>query len=792
MAGDAVKAGGIGKSVKRVEDRRLVTGRGAFTDDIAPKGAAHGYVLRSPHAHARLGRIDSTAAKRAPGVLAVLTAADLEAAGIKPLPTLTRAPGVAYKNRDGSDMPVPTYYPLARGKVRFAGEGVAFVIAETRAQAQDAAELIEVEYEPLPAVASYAQALAPGAALVWEESPGNRLFDWEQGDRAASDRVFAEAAHVTRLKLVNNRIIVNYLEPRAATGEYDAAAGRFTLTAGAQSVHQHRNGLALVLGQPPEKIRVVSRDVGGAFGCRTFLYPEYPLVCHAARLLGRPVRWRADRSEQFLSDQMGRDQTMDAALALDRDGRVLGIRVEAEHNIGAYVCGLAVYVIIVNMARMIPSAYAVPSSYFRLGGLYTNQAPINAYRGVGRAEAVYAFERLIDQAARETGVDRVELRRRNFVPPSAMPYKTPSGAIYDSGEFARIVEIAQEAAEWRGFPARRLTALKRGKLRGIGLSFYIEGAGGLPIEYARLRLDTDGTVTVFAGTQINGQGHETVFAQVASEQLGVPFETVRIVFGDSDRIAKGTGTFASRSMRMMGGAIMGAAKLLVESGKGAAAAALEAGVEDIEFAGGAYRIKGTDRAVALAKIAKAAGGLEGELEFNAAAGNFPGAALRDDARDDPNKTAPVTYPNGCHVCEVEIDPETGARAIVGYTVVDDVGRVVNPMLVHGQVQGGVAQGVGQALMEQAVYDRDTGQLVTGSFMDYGLPRADDFPEIRSETHEVLCKTNPIGVKGCGEGGATGAPPAVIAAILDALKPAGVAHIDMPATPEAIWRALNSA
>ncbi len=772
----------VGQSAPRVEDRRLVTGKGCFTDDVALPGAAHGFVLRAPHAHARLLRIDTARALKSKGVRAILTAADLAAGGVTAIPSLTRMPPIAYKNSDGSDMPDAAYFPLARDKVRFAGEGVAFVVADTRQQAQDAAERIAVDYAPLDAVVGAETALAPGAPLVWDDVPDNRCFDWHQGKRAASDKIFAAAAHVTRLRLVNNRVIVAYMEPRACAASYDSASGAYTLHSGSQGAHRHKTMLATVLGVAPEKVRAISGDVGGAFGCRTFLYPEYALVAFAAKRLARPVKWLADRGEQFLSDQMARDQVMDAALALDKDGRFLAMRIEADFNIGAFVASLAAYIIIVNQARMIASAYAVPDTYFRLRAAFTNCAPVNAYRGVGRAEAIYAIERLIDQAARETGIDPVALRRRNYIPPGAMPYTTPTGALYDSGEFERVTDMALRAHDWAGAAARKALSARRGKLRGIGLSFYIEGAGGLPLEYAKLRVEADGGVTVLAGSQTNGQGHETSFAQVAAEQLGLPFEKICVVAGDTALVEKGHGTFASRSMRMMGSAIIGAAKLLTDRGAEIAGHLLEAGAGDIDYRAGQFRVRGTDRAVSLKDVARAAAkgdGLPAELS-----GEFA-AALE-------YKSGGITYPNGCHICELEVDPETGRVAIERYTVADDVGRVINPAIVHGQVQGGVAQGIGQALLEHTVYDRDTGQLLSGSFMDYCLPRADDVPMIATECHEVLCKTNPIGVKGAGEGGATGAPPAVMNALLDALSPLGVRHIDMPATPETVWRAIQAA
>ena len=770
---------GVGQPVLRVEDRRLVSGQGRFGDDFALPGMAHAYVLRALHAHARILHIDAAPALKIKGVRAALTAGELEREGVKPIPTWSRQPNSTFANRDGSPLPDPPYYPLARGKVRFAGEAVAFVVAESRALAQDAAERISVEYDELEPVTEAERALAADAPRLWDEQPGNLCFDTEHGDAAATERAFAEAAHVVRVKHVNNRLIVHYMEPRIALAEYDAAAQRYTLRCGTQSVQRQRLVLAQVLGVGPERIRVVADDVGGGFGARSFLYPEHILVAVAAKRLGRPVKWRADRSENFLSDTQGRDQLVDAALALDRDGRFLAVRLEALHNIGAYITTLGHWAATINILRLATSVYAVPQAHLRLRAAFTNCAPINAYRGVGRAEAIYAMERLIEAAARKTGIDSLELRRRNFVPPAAMPYKTATGSTYDSGAFAAVMEKALAAADWRGFAARKAAARKRGKLYGRGVGCYIESAGGQPLEYAKLRAEPDGGVTVLAGTHNHGQGHETSFAQVVAERLGLPFAKVRIVFGDTALVEKGAGTHGSRSMRMAGSAMLGAATALIARGTEIASHLLEAAVEDIEFAGGAFRVRGTDRMVTLAAAAKAARD-----------GAVPAALQGELAGDLEYRTEGLTFPNGCHVCEVEVDPETGAARIARYAAVDDVGRVINPLLVHGQAHGGIAQGAGQALLERVVYGRETGQLLSGSLMDYALPRAADLPALVVDTHEVLCKTNPIGVKGAGEGGATGAPPAVMNALLDALAEAGVAHIDMPATPEAVWRALR--
>jgi carbon-monoxide dehydrogenase large subunit len=776
----AAESFGVGQPVRRVEDRRLVLGQGRYGDDFAPAGMAHGFVLRAPHAHARILHIDAAHARKIKGVCLVLTAAELEREGVKPIPTWSRQPSSTFPNRDGSPLPDPPNYPLARGKARCAGEAVAFVVAEARAIAQDAAERIAVEYEELPPVVDPERALDGGAPRIWEELADNRCFDTEQGDAAAVERAFAAAAHVVRVPHINNRLVVHYMEPRIALAEYDAAAGCTTLRCGTQSVQRQRLVLSQVLGVAPERLRVIADDVGGGFGARSYLYPEHILVALAARLLGRPVKWRADRSECFLTDTQGRDQRIAAALALDGDGRFLAVKLEALHNIGACITTLGHWAAAINIMRLATSVYAVPAAYLRLRAAFTNCAPVNAYRGVGRAEAIYAIERLIASAARATGIDALELRLRNFVPPAAMPYKTPTGSTYDSGEFAAVMAKAQATADWNGFAARKAAAKARGRLYGRGIGCYIESAGGQPLEYAKLRAEVDGRVTVFVGTHNHGQGHETSFAQVVAERLGVPFGNVRVVFGDTALVEKGAGTHGSRSMRMAGSAMLGAAKALIAKGTEIASHLLEAAAEDIEFAAGAFRVRGTDRSVTLAEAAAAARD-----------GNAPGVLNGELAGDLEYRTEGLTFPNGCHVCEIEVDPETGAARVARYAAVDDVGRVINPLLVHGQAHGGIAQGIGQALMERVAYDAETGQLLSGSLMDYALPRAADLPMLTVDMHEVLCPTNPIGVKGAGEGGATGAPPAVINALLDALAEVGVTHIDMPATPETVWRALKA-
>ncbi len=771
----------IGQPVRRTEDEALLTGRGSFSDDVTLDGQAHMAVVRSLHAHAELGVVDGAAARAMPGVLAVFSAAELGADGVGTIPSAVREPDVEFRNRDGSRMPDVSYPVLAAGKVRYVGEPVAIVVAETNAAALDAAEAVTVDYTPLPAVTEAVAALAEGAPLLRDEAPGNRIFDWEAGDAMAVEAAFNRAAHVARLDLVNNRLVTSYLEPRTAIGAYDEAAGRYTLIAGSQSVHRLKETLAVTLGVEAERIRVVSGDVGGGFGGKGFCYPEYILVAWAARRLGRPVKWTGTRSETFLVDLQSRDHVTQCALALDADGRFLALRVTSTLNLGANIAPRAVYVPLNHMSRVMAGLYAFPAISMRLHGAFTNTAPVHVYRGVGRAEAMYIIERVIDRAAAETGIDRVELRRRNLIAPGEMPYTTPMAVTYDSGDFAACLDMALEKSDWDGFAARRDAARERGLMRGVGLACYIEDAGSAPTEFSRVRVHPDGTVDGLVGSQSNGQGHGTIFAQVLAEQLGVPFEDTRIVWGDSDVVASGTGSFGSRSTQMVGSALVEASAMVIDRGRAAAAQLLQVQPSDIEYAEGRFTVAGSDRGLGLGEVAAAMAGedmaeeLRGELA----------AELEYRAKGD-------SFPNGCHVAEVEIDPETGVVRLANYTAVDDFGRLVNPLLVDGQVHGAVAQGVGQAMLERTVYDAETGQLLSGSFMDYTMPRADDLPDIATATLEVPCLNNPLGVKGAGESGSIGAPPAVMNAVADALRQLGVAAIDMPVTPERVWRAIRGA
>ncbi len=764
---------GSSQPLRRVEDQRFITGQGRYTDDINLPGQAYAYVVRSPHAHARINAIDVGAARAAPGVLAVCTVADLKADGIGTLPCT-----IPLKNRDGSERADPPRQALADGVVRHVGDPVAFVVAESLAQARDASELVAVDYEPLDAVADMRAAVKPGAPLVWSGVAQNRCFDWETGDKAKAEALFAKAAHVTRLELVNNRVVVASMEGRAALAAYDAASGRFTLYSGTQGSFLPKRLLAShVFKLPEDRFHVITPDVGGGFGMKIFIYPEPVLCLYAARKLGRPVKWTSERGEAFLSDTHGRDNLTVGEVAIDKDGNFLALRVHTLAGMGAYLSTFAPMIPTLAGSKVMASVYRFQAVHLRVEGIFTHTVPVDAYRGAGRPEANYMIERLVDKAAAELGRDRIELRRQNFVPPEAMPWRGAMGLTYDSGEFAANMAEALRLADWSGFEARRKAARGRGRRRGIGLAYYLEATAAPTAEHAQIRFADGGMVEVLVGTQSTGQGHETAYTQITARQLGVPIERIRVIQGDSDRIPTGGGTGGARSLYAGGGAILSAAEKVIEKGKHAAGEVLEAAVADIEFAEGRFAIAGTDRSIGIIELAETV--------------RTRKLAVADDALDAAAdiRVADMTFPNGCHIAEVEIDEATGTVDIVRYVVVDDMGRVVNPMIVVGQAQGGVAQGIGQALYEETVYDAG-GQLLSGSFMDYCLPRADQMPAIEVTLREVPCTTNPLGVKGAGEAGSVGAPPAVINAIVDALKDLGVQHIDMPATPERIWRAMN--
>jgi carbon-monoxide dehydrogenase large subunit len=783
----------IGAPVRRKEDFRFLTGKGTYTDDINRPGQLYASFVRSPHAHAELRRVDTARAKAAAGVVAVYTAADLQAAGLGSLPC-----GWAVKNKDGSPMAEPPHPVLAQGHVRHVGDPVALVIADSKEAAQEAADLVAVDYRSLPAVIQVDDAVKSGRPLVYDNVAGNICYDWHIGDKAAADAAFAKAAHVTKLDLVNNRLVANPMEPRAYIGEFDRGTGDYTLYTTSQNPHAIRLLMgAFVLHIPESKLRVVAPDVGGGFGSKIYHYAEEAIVTWAAKKIARPVKWTADRSESFMSDAQGRDHVTRCELALDKDGRFLALRVKTYANMGAYLSTFAPAIPTYLYATLLSGLYTTPAIHCEVMAVFTNTVPVDAYRGAGRPEACYLLERLVEHAARQTGIDRAELRRRNFIPKSAMPYQTPVALQYDTGDFVANMEAGLKAADYAGFARRREDAARRGKLRGIGMATYIEACGVAPsavagalgaraglYEVAEVRFHPTGTVTVFTGTHQHGQGNETTFAQVVSDKLGVPFENVEVVHGDTAKIPFGMGTYGSRSIAVGGSALVKAIDKVIAKGKKIAAHILEAAERDIEFADGKFRVAGTDKAMSMGEVAFAA----------YVPHNYPHEELEpgldETAFYDPKN---FTYPNGCHICEVEIDTETGVVELASFLAVDDFGRVINPLIVEGQVHGGLVQGIGQALVENCVYDAATGQLVTGSYNDYCLPRADDVPSFKVSYNEsVPCTHNPLGVKGCGEAGTIGAGAAVMNAVQDALVSAGVKHLDMPATPHNVWRALQQA
>ena len=767
---------GIGQSVTRIEDLRLLTGGGKYTDDVQLENESAAYILRSPHAHAEIRGIDTGAAGSAPGVLAVLTGADIEADGINPMPNM-----FPVKSMDGTERP-ETYRPLlAQGRVRHVGDPVALVVAETLVQARDAAELIAVDYDVQPSVTDTRAAAEPGAPQVHDNIPGNLCFDWGKGDRDATEAAFAKADHVTTLELVNNRVVVNPMEPRAAIGDYDQGNERYTLYTPTQGTHVLRGAVSGILNMEADSLRVVTGDVGGGFGMKIFPHPEQPLVVWAAGKVGRPVRWTADRSEGFLSDVQGRDHVTVAEVATDKEGKFLALRVTTWAALGSYLSHFGTYIPTEAGTGMLNGLYAFPTAWANVKGVMTHTVPTDAYRGAGRPEAIYCIERLVDKCARELGLTPDEIRRRNFIAPDLLPYTTTFDDVYDSGEFTAIMEDGMAKADWDGFAARREESAKRGKLRGIGMSTYVEKCGGGNPEVADVRIDPDSeTITFYIGTMSNGQGHDTSYKQIMSDRLGIDTDNMVMVQGDSDVVPPGL-TGGSRSVTVGGVAVAKASEDIIDKGRRVAANVMEAADADIEYADGAFTIAGTDRAMNLFEVAKAA------LDpVNLPEGEEPG--LDTTATQTPEA---ATYPNGCHVCELEIDPETGTVEILRYTAVDDFGDTINPLLIAGQVHGGVVQGIGQALQEHTVYDPDSGQLVSGSFMDYQLPRADDLPNFDFSMRNTRCTTNPLGIKGTGEAGAIAACPAAINAIIDALSAdGGPVEVDMPATPDVVWNLAN--
>jgi carbon-monoxide dehydrogenase large subunit len=765
---------GIGQAVTRFEDRRLLQGGGRYLDDVNLPGQAHAVLVRSLHAHARIRRIDTKAALEAPGVLAVFTGADVAGLGTMQM-TLKR------KRPDGSPMFAPPHHGLTQDRVRYVGDPVALVVAETRAQAEDAAELIAIDYEPLPSVTSTAEAI--GGAPVWDECPDNVSNLFEAGDKAATDAAFAGAQRVVRRRYVITRVHAQYMEARGVIGAWDPAEERYTLYADVQYPHRVRNALATNIFKIPEhQIRVIAGDVGGGFGTKGWQYPEHRLMLWAARRLGRPVKWTCDRREAIPADEHARDNVTEAELALDADGRFLGLRVKTLANVGAYVSSDRNLLATFSNVPTVVGVYAFPAAHAQVLSVLTNTNSTAPYRGAGRPESTYVIERLIDDAAAELGLDRVELRRKNLIPSSAMPYRNALGVTYDCGDFVKNMDDVLKLADVAGFPARREASRARGRLRGLGFVNAIERAAGPQPEFAEIRFAPSGTATLLMGSKNQGQGHETTFKQILHERLGLDPADVRYIDGDTDRVAYGMGTMGSRSTVIGGTALWMAADKVIAKGTKIAARLLEAADADVVFADGRFGVAGTDRGVTLREVARAA--------FQPAslpAGVEPG--LYETGTFVPKND---TWPNGTHVCEVEIDPDTGDVALVKYTLVDDVGTVINPLTLKGQIHGGVAQGVGQALMEQVVYDGDSGQLLTATFMDYAMPRADTLPDMAIGSNPVPTKLNPMGAKGAGEAGTVGALPVVINAVMDALAPLGVRAFDMPATPARVWEVIQAA
>jgi carbon-monoxide dehydrogenase large subunit len=771
----ALQKYGVGQPVRRKEDDTLVRGKGRYTDDFSLPDQAHCWMVRSSHAHGLLKGIDTTAAKAMPGVLGIWTGTDLAAAGYNPFSC-----GLPLKSRDGSPLLQTNRPALVTDKVRFVGDPVAFVVAETAAQARDAAEAVELDIEPLPAVTDAAEATKPGAPQLYDNIPNNVALDYHYGDTAKVDAAFAGAAHVTKLDIVNTRVAVVSMEPRVALAHYDKATERFTLQVPTQGVSGNKAILAKLLNVSPEKVRILTANVGGSFGMKNLNYPEYTCISHAARELGRPVKWLDERSTSFLSDSQGRAQLIHAELALDAGGKFLAVRLSGYGNLGAYITGVSPGPLSLNTGKNLPSVYRTPVIGVDIKTVLTNTTLMGAYRGAGRPEANYYMERLIDAAADEMGINRLTLRRRNFIKPSQLPFPAASGVTYDSGDFAGVFQKALEIGDYENFAKRKKESRKNGKLRGIAIGSYLEVTAPPSGELGKITFEPDGSVKLTTGTLDYGQGHATPFAQVLSAQLGVPFEKITLEQGDSDLVRFGNGTGGSRSITATGQAIVEASALVVEKGKKAAAHMLEASEADIEFGQGRFTIAGTDRSIGIMELAE-------RMRETKAPEGTPDTLDVDHA----SKETASTFPNGCHVAEVEIDPETGVTRIVRYSAVNDFGVVVNPMIVAGQLHGGVAQGIGQALMEEVSYD-ESGQPITGSFMDYAMPRAGDIPPMEVGDHPSPAKSNPLGTKGCGEAGCAGSLVCIVNAVVDALSDYGIKHIDMPLTPERVWRAIQDA
>ena len=778
----------IGQAVRRKEDLRFLTGAGQYTDDVNPANHTHAYFLRSPHAHAKLRKVDTAKAKAAPGVVAVFTGADLT--GINGLPC-----GWLITGTDGKPMNEPPHPVLAQGKVRHVGDPIALVIAETPHEAKDAAELIDVDYEVLPAVVNCVAALKPGAPQIHEQAPGNKCYTWALGDKAAVDAAFAKAAHVAKVDIVNNRLVPNAIEPRAAVASYSRADDAYTLYVANQNPHVERLLMtAFVLGLPETKVRVIAPDVGGGFGSKIYLYAEETAMVWASKRVNRPIKWAAERGESFVSDAHGRDHVTHAEMACDKDGRFLAMRVVTTANMGAYLSTFASCIPTILYATLLAGQYATPVIWCEVTASFTNTVPVDAYRGAGRPEATYVVERVVHQAGVDLGLAQDEIRRRNFI--RSFPYATPVALTYDTGDYDATLDGAMAAADVAGYAARKAESGRRGKLRGIGYASYIEACGLAPsnvagalgaraglFEAGEVRVNPTGGVTVFTGSHSHGQGHETTFAQVVAAKLGIDIDNVEVVHGDTGRVPFGMGTYGSRSLAVGGTAIVKALDKVIAKGKKIAAHLLEAAEADIEFKDGKFTVAGTDRSKAFAEVSLAA-----YVPHNYPLDKLePG--LDETAFYDPTN---FTYPAGTHICEVEVDPETGVVEVARFTACDDFGNIINPMIVEGQVHGGLAQGIGQALLEHCVYDAESGQLLSGSYMDYAMPRADDLPSFKVDTRVTPCTHNPLGAKGCGEAGAIGAPAALMNAVHDALAAVGVKHLDMPASPHRVWQAIRAA
>ncbi len=771
----ALQKYGVGQPVRRKEDDTLVRGKGKYTDDFNLPGQAYAWIVRSSHAHGVIKAIDTSAAKAMPGVLGVWTGTDLTAAGYAPFTC-----GLPLKNRDGTPLKQTNRTALMTDKVRYVGDPLAFVVAETAAQARDAAEAVVVDIDPLPAVTDPEEAAKPGAPQLYDHIPNNVALDYHYGDTEKVEAAFAKAAHVTKLDMINTRVAVVPMEPRAGLASFDKTSGRYTIQVPTQGVSGNRNMLKTLLKVEPEKVHLLTANVGGSFGMKNINYPEYICILHAAKELGRPVKWTDERSTSFLSDSQGRAQKIHGELALDAEGHFLAVKLSGYGNLGAYITGVAPSPLSLNTGKNLPSVYRTPLISIDIKTVLTNTTLMGAYRGAGRPEANYYMERLIDRAADEMGIDRLTLRKRNFVKSAQMPFNAASGVTYDSGDFHGVFEKALELADYENFARRKRESKKKGKLRGIAVGSYLEVTAPPGVELGKIVFEADGTVRLITGTLDYGQGHATPFAQVLSAQLGVPFENVKLEQGDSDVVHTGNGTGGSRSITASGMAIVEASRLVIEKGKRAAAHLLEASEADIEFGDGRFTIAGTDRSIDIVELAK-----------RVREGKMPDGVPESLDVDHTTQPVPSAFPNGCHVAEVEVDPETGVVQVVRYTGVNDFGTVVNPMLVEGQLHGGVTQGIGQALMEHVQYD-ESGQPITGSFMDYAMPRAEDIPFMTVGDHPVPAKTNPLGTKGCGEAGCAGSLSTIVNAVVDALSDYGIKHIDMPLTSERVWRAIQEA